>query len=334
WRVTAEDWEHHNAYENYLQAVEVMLEKTDTDAAPWLIVEATDKRFATVKILTAFAQALEEKIDLIRREQEQKASVLSDPLPTVDPLFTTAQFDQKLLKSSMLNEVDLSLTIDEATYQEKLKKYQERIREIEYTIYTKKMPVLIVFEGWDAAGKGGAIRRLTQHMDPRGYTVVPIAAPNDEEKSHHYLWRFWRSMPKQGHIAIFDRSWYGRVMVERVEGFCREEEWRRAYREINEMEEQWAHFGAPIIKFWLHISKEEQKRRFEERQSTPEKEWKITGEDWRNREKWEQYETAVDEMFFRTSTSYAPWTIVEAESKPYARIKVLKTVLETIENKL
>lgn len=211
---------------------------------------------------------------------------------------------------------------------------QNRVRDLEHEIYLRRMPVVIIFEGWDAAGKGGNIKRLTAPLDPRGYEVAPIGAPNDIEKAHHYLWRFWSKIPKGGHICIFDRSWYGRVMVERVEGFCSQEEWKRAYREINEMEEQWIHFGATVIKFWLQIDKEEQMRRFEERQQIAYKQWKITNEDWRNREKWDVYKEAVDEMLFRTSTNHAPWTIVESNCKLYGRIKVLETVIREIENKL
>lgn len=205
---------------------------------------------------------------------------------------------------------------------------------MEHEVYLRRIPVVIVYEGWDAAGKGGNIKRLTQKLDPRGYEVLPIAAPNDIEKKHHYLWRFWKEIPKAGHIGIFDRSWYGRVLVERVEHFCSEAEWRRAYREINEFEEQLFNFGAVIVKFWLQISKDEQLRRFEERQSTPHKNWKITEEDWRNREKWDAYLSAVNEMLYRTSTSYAPWTIVESNSKHYARIKALKTTITAIEKRL
>ena len=183
-------------------------------------------------------------------------------------------------------------------------------------------------------GKGGAIKRLTQALDPRGYQVNPTSAPNDIEKAHHYLWRFWNNMPKNGHIAIFDRTWYGRVMVERIEGFCTEEEWKRAYREINDMEATLAHSGAIVLKFWMQIDKDEQERRFRERMENPEKQWKITDEDWRNREKWELYEQAVDDMLIRTSTTYAPWIIVEGNCKRYARIKVLQSVLDAIEEKI
>ena len=194
--------------------------------------------------------------------------------------------------------------------------------------------MVLAFEGWDAGGKGGAIKRLTEKMDPRGYEVIPTASPNDIEKAHHYLWRFWRAMPKDGHVAIFDRTWYGRVMVERIEGFCSTQEWKRAYKEINEMEAQLANSGAVIIKFWMQIDKDEQEKRFHERMDNPEKNWKITEEDWRNREKWDQYEVAVDEMLIRTSTACAPWIVVEGNCKYYARIKVLETFVEALEKRL
>ena len=219
-------------------------------------------------------------------------------------------------------------------YEDKLKKKQKRLRELEYRIYRARIPVVIALEGWDAAGKGGAIRRLTQRLDPRGYVVEPVAAPNDFEKAHHYLWRFWQKMPKAGHITIFDRSWYGRVLVERVEGFCAEEAWRRAYHEINEMEEHLVNFGTVVVKFWLHIDSNEQLRRFNERTRTPSKQWKITPEDWRNRKKWDDYKKAVDEMIYRTSTPLAPWTIVESNCKLYGRIKVLDTVIVAIEKRI
>ena len=198
----------------------------------------------------------------------------------------------------------------------------------------RRLPVVIVYQGWDAAGKGGNIRRLVNKLDPRGYEVVPIGAPNDIEKAHHYLWRFWTQMPKAGHMTIFDRSWYGRVMVERVEGFATEAEWKRAYREINEMEQHMTNFGMVVLKFWLQIDKDEQLRRFEARENTPDKQWKITPEDWRNREKWDEFKLAIEEMLFRTSTPHAPWTIVESNCKWYARVKVLETVCKAIEDKL
>ena len=237
-------------------------------------------------------------------------------------------------KNGVLSGVDLSKSLTDEEYKEKLKKLQKRLSELHSEIYRLRIPVVIGFEGWDAGGKGGAIKRLTSHLDPRGYRVNPTASPNDIEKVHHYLWRFWNNVPKAGHIAIFDRTWYGRVMVERIEGFCTEAEWKRAYQEINEMESHMANAGAVVLKFWLHIDKDEQERRFKERQENPAKQWKITEEDWRNRAKWDAYEEAVNEMLVRTSTTYAPWIVVEGNDKHYARVKVLKTVVDALEKKI
>ncbi len=322
WRVKAEDWKQNLHYEKYQTAIEEMLRQTDTEHAPWTIVEAHDRRFAAAKIAGNVVQRLER---IVRAKAEGlKAAETKRSEPALAKVFT----------SSVLSDVDLTRDLSEAEYQERLKKGQKRLRELEYICYSERLPVIIAFEGWDAAGKGGCIRRLTENMDPRGYSVIPVAAPTEEERAQHYLWRFWRQMPKAGHIAIFDRTWYGRVLVERVEGFCQPEEWRRAYREINEMEEQWSEYGAVLAKFWLHIDQAEQKQRFEARMAAPEKQWKITEEDWRNREKWTEYEEAINEMFFRTSTTHAPWTIVEANSKLYARIKVIETVITALEESL
>lgn len=230
----------------------------------------------------------------------------------------------------MLDTVDLSLSLDQNTYNRELVSNQVALAKLAYQIYLQQRPVVIVFEGWDAAGKGGAIRRVTEKMDPRGYVVYPIAAPQGDDGTHHYLWRFWRRLPEGGQIAIFDRSWYGRVMVERIEGFCTEGEWKRAYREINQFERQLVDFGTILFKFWLHISKEEQLARFEGRADDRLRSWKLTDEDWRNREKWDLYEEAVNDMVLKTSTLSAPWTIVEGNSKYYARVKVLRTVVEKL----
>ena len=194
--------------------------------------------------------------------------------------------------------------------------------------------MVLGFEGWDAGGKGGAIKRLTSHLDPRGYQVCPTASPNDIERKHHYLWRFWNKVPKAGHIAIFDRTWYGRVMVERIEGFCTEDEWKRAYQEINEMEAHMANAGAVVLKFWLHIDKDEQERRVKERMAIPEKQWKITDEDWRNRDKYPQYKAAINDMFRLTSTTYAPWIVLESNDKRFARVKALKIINDALELRL
>jgi len=320
WRVNKEDKKHNEQYDDYLKIIDEMIEETDAGFAPWTIVEATDNRFATVKVFTVVIKTLEEKIEEYNSKKEKIKSTLIT--------------ESSIISSTTLDIVDLSKTIDKNEYKTKLKEYQQRIREIEHEIYTKRIPVLICYEGWDAAGKGGNIRRVTQNLDPRGYEVSPISAPTELENSHHYLWRFWNKLPKAGHITIFDRTWYGRVLVEKIEGFCSEEEWKRSYKEINDMEKQLTNFGMVIVKFWLQIDKDEQLRRFQERESTPSKNWKITQEDWRNRDKWDKYEEAANEMLFRTSTTYAPWTIVESNDKYYARLKALKTVIDAIEKKL
>ena len=319
WRVSKADKDRNKHYEEYARMADEMLTRTDTEYAPWTIIEAHDERYAAVKILTTVVEAFEE-----RYEKEQ----------ITQPRQIDGKFGQNDLKESVLKKVDLSKRLDRETYEKKLDELQKKLTLLHSEIYAKRIPVVLAFEGWDAGGKGGAIKRLTRALDPRGYTVNPTSSPNDIERAHHYLWRFWTKMPKDGHIAIFDRTWYGRVMVERIEGFCTTQEWQRAFKEMNQMEQQLVNHGAIVIKFWMHIDKEEQERRFKERQETPEKQWKITDEDWRNREKWELYEQAVDEMMVRTSTVNAPWVIVEGNDKLYARIKVLETVVDALEKRL
>lgn len=321
WRVTEEDWNRNKDFDRYLKMNEEMLEKTDTDYAPWVIIEAVDKDYAALKIVSTVMDRLEYELEHRRPEDEKTAQRQESK--------TRERF-----KNGVLSGIDLSKSLTEEEYKTRLKKLQKRLAELHSELYRLRIPVVIGFEGWDAGGKGGAIKRLTSNLDPRGYRVNPTAAPNDIEKVHHYLWRFWNSVPKAGHIAIFDRTWYGRVMVERIEGFCSEAEWRRAYQEINEMESHMANAGAVVLKFWLHIDKDEQERRFRERQANPAKQWKITDEDWRNREKWDQYEEAVNEMLIRTSTTYAPWIVVEGNDKRYARVKVLQTVVDALEKKV
>ena len=321
WRVTEEDWNRNKDFDRYLKMNEEMLEKTDTDYAPWVIIEAVDKDYAALKIVSTVMDRLEYELEHRRPEDGKQAQRQESK--------TRERF-----KNGVLSGIDLSKSLTEEEYKTRLKKLQKRLAELHSELYRLRIPVVIGFEGWDAGGKGGAIKRLTSNLDPRGYRVNPTAAPNDIEKVHHYLWRFWNSVPKAGHIAIFDRTWYGRVMVERIEGFCSEAEWRRAYQEINEMESHMANAGAVVLKFWLHIDKDEQERRFKERQANPAKQWKITDEDWRNREKWDQYEEAVNEMLIRTSTTYAPWIVVEGNDKRYARVKVLQTVVDALEKKV
>jgi polyphosphate kinase 2 (PPK2 family) len=236
----------------------------------------------------------------------------------------------------MLGTIDLSKSLTKDEYVRDLIRYQLQLRALAYQLYVQKRPLVIVYEGWDAGGKGGNIKRITEKLDPRGYEVFPIAAPQGEDKTHHYLYRFWRRLkpPDEKQILIFDRSWYGRVMVERLEGFCTEDEWKRAYREINEFERQLVDFGTILAKFWIQISKEEQLRRFEGRQETPYKAWKLTDEDWRNRKKWDLYEEAINDMLLKTSTLTAPWTIVEGNCKWYARVKALRTLVELLTQEL
>ncbi len=232
----------------------------------------------------------------------------------------------------MLHTLDLDKHLEKKEYKQQRSRLQERLHELALQLYELQRSLVVVCEGWDASGKGGAIRRITQKLDPRGFRVFQIAAPEGEDRTHHYLWRFWRRLepPRDRQILIFDRSWYGRVLVERVEGFARVDEWQRAYREINEFERQLIEHDILLAKLWFHIDKDEQKQRFEARRNTPHKRWKLTDEDWRNREKWDLYEQAVQDMLVKTSTSRAPWTIVEANDKYYARVKALTTLTELL----
>lgn len=234
----------------------------------------------------------------------------------------------------MLSSLDMTAALDKDTYKHDLVLNQVALAQLGYQVYTQQRPVVMLFEGWDAAGKGGAIKRLTEKLDPRGYVVYSIAAPQGDDKTRHYLYRFWRRLPESGQIAIFDRSWYGRVMVERIEGFCTEADWKRAFREINQFERQLVDFGTILFKFWINITKDEQLRRFEDRANDKLSAWKLTSEDWRNREKWDRYEEAVNEMLLKTSTLEAPWTVVEGNDKYYSRIKVLSTVVDKLSKEL
>jgi AMP-polyphosphate phosphotransferase len=234
----------------------------------------------------------------------------------------------------MLETLDLTRKLERERYVTEVTRLQIMLRELGWQVYHQKVPVVMLFEGWDAAGKGGVIKRVTEKLDPRGYVVYPISAPHSDDKTRHYLYRFWRRIPERGQIAIFDRSWYGRVLVERVEGIAREPEWRRAYKEINSFERQLTDFGTLVLKFWIHISREEQLRRFEEREAIGYKAWKLTEEDWRNREKWPQYEHAVEEMLRRTSTSTAPWALVAGNDKYSARVRVLSTIVKALSKRL
>jgi AMP-polyphosphate phosphotransferase len=324
WKVGKAEHRQHQHYEKWLAVVEEMLARTSGVVAPWSVIEATQRRFARVAVFRALIAAVREALKSRSEVSQQVASQVSaEAAPQ-------AQGSPPPV-STILDRVDLSVSLDREAYDSQRKELNARLLQAEYELYVHRIPAVICYEGWDAGGKGGNIKRVTLGLDPRGYEVVPIAAPTKEEKAHHYLWRFWRSIPKAGHISIFDRTWYGRVLVERVEGFCSEADWKRAYEEINQFERQLVDYGAVIVKFWLQIDADEQLRRFQERQNTPAKQWKITDEDWRNRDKRPRYEPAVIEMLRRTSTPHAPWTILEANCKYYARIKALRTVAESLE---
>ncbi len=316
WRVSDNDNWQNKHYDKCMDVFGKYMEGTNAPSAPWYIIESKSKKWAELQVLETLTQGIEVAL----QNQSLAVPLLQNPFP--------------LAKMPKLSEIPLDKMADEDNYKEELDALQERLGELHNRLYRKKVPVVILYEGWDAAGKGGNIKRITSALDPRGYEVHPIASPEPHEKARHYLWRFWTKLPKTGHIAIFDRSWYGRVMVERLEGFCSENDWKRAYHEMNEFEKELHDWGAVIIKFWVQIDKDTQLARFNDRQNTPEKQWKITEEDWRNREKWDQYEVAVDEMIQKTSTTYAPWHILESVDKKYARLKALKIVIEELEKVL
>ena len=327
WRVNKRERENHENYDQIAKTVEEAILRTDKEHAPWTIVEAENREYATIKILSTVALALEKQIQ--RVEEDRRIIAMKNETPAK---MTTEEdlADCVVGAPSVLKNLDLSRTVSDAKYRKELDEKQQQFRELQYELYAVRRPMIIAFEGQDASGKGGAIKRITQKLDPRGYQVNPTSAPNDWERSHHYLYRFWSRFPKAGHVGIFDRSWYGRVLVERVEGLCSEREWRKAYEEINEMEDQWVRYGSIILKFWMQVDSEEQLNRLKSREENPEKSWKITAEDWRNREKSELYEKAAEEMMLRTSTANAPWIIVEANDKKFARLKVLTSVVDAL----
>jgi polyphosphate:AMP phosphotransferase len=328
WRVQPGDLKRHKQYDEYLMAVEEMLERTDTEWGPWSIVEATNRRWARVRIFETVIGRLDQALR-VRRAAITRLGASPSQSPTADA-------PQSAAAACILETVDLDKRLTKEEYRRDLIRYQVQLRELAFELYRQKRTLLVVYEGWDAAGKGGNIKRVTERLDPRGYEVFPIPAPRDEDATHHYLWRFWRRLkpPDEKQILVFDRSWYGRVLVERVEGLCTEEEWRRAYREMNAFERQLVDSGMILAKFWIHVSAQEQLRRFQQRLNTPYKQWKLTEDDWRNREKWDRYEVAVDDMLLKTSTVTAPWTIVEGNDKWYARIRALHTLTDVLSKQL
>lgn len=316
WRVTELDKKRNKNYDEYYRQFDDMLVKTNSPHCPWRIIDTTDREFTRFQVFNILVSQITNAVNTE---------------PAAVQMLEETSHHFKLAPCPALAEVKLeNKVLQPNKYADELKKAQKELAKLHGKIYKKKIPVVMVFEGWDAAGKGGAIKRISYALDPRGYEAVPICAPDKRELNRHYLWRFWNNLPKSGHITIFDRSWYGRVMVEKIEGFTPPERCAMAYREINEFEAELVQEGAVVLKFWLQIDKDEQLRRFNDRMNTPEKRWKITDEDWRNREKWDEYESAVDEMLKKTSTADAPWNVIEANNKLYARIKIMNIIIDRI----
>ena len=320
WLLTRGIWDFHHHYATNLPIIDELVEKTDTDHAPWKIIEATDRKYTILKVYSTLVKSLERKIAAEKEGLLIKGKQKILPLPPKKPVKRRSSPGSEYTNEECQNV---------------LNSHQIEMLELNYLLFKRKIPFIIVYDGWDAAGKGGNITRVARFMNPLGYNVIPISAPNENDRQYHYLRRFIKHYPKAGHFAIFDRSWYGRVLVERVEGFCTEREWQRAYQEINEIEQDYVDCsGGGIVKFWLEISKEEQLKRFRQRANDPQKTWKITEDDWRNREKWEIYNEAVDEMLARTNTEHAPWVVIESDNKWYSRVKVLKTIIRHTEQLL
>jgi polyphosphate:AMP phosphotransferase len=325
WKVTRADWKHFRKYDRYIEASEHAIRRTDTSLAPWVLVEASDERY---RDLMAGRTLLERLRARLAGEPPSRAAAAPKGSPAPPPVRS------KQASLTILDRVDLAKRLSVREYEKRLASAQGRLGRLVRAAFEKKRSSVVVFEGWDAAGKGGSIRRLTAAMDPRTYRVISVATPTDEEKAHHYLWRFWRHVPRAGYVTVYDRSWYGRVLVERVEGFARPDEWSRAYLEINDFEQQLIGHGIVLAKYWLHVDADEQLRRFRERERLAWKRHKIGPEDWRNRERWDDYGAAVEDMIARTSTTRAPWTIVPANDKRLARVRVLETFCRTLERAL
>jgi polyphosphate:AMP phosphotransferase len=330
WRVTKEQWTHWGMFDKFVSAADRAIRRTSTDAAPWHIVEGEDERYRTVVVATelrdSIRRGLERGADAARRPRAANRTRRAD-----GPLSAVQRVDREF---NVLDNLDLTQKVGDEEFEHELARLQARLNALQRRAGKRGVSTILVFEGWDAAGKGGAIRHVTGSLDARDYQVIPIAAPNDEERAHHYLWRFWRHLSRAGRLTIFDRSWYGRVLVERVEGFATEAEYMRGYGEINHFEEQLVADGILLLKFWIHVSKAEQLKRFRDRSRTSYKRWKITEEDWRNRKRWDDYTVAVNDMVARTSTTIAPWTLVEGNDKNFARLKVVRTVADCLGDRL
>jgi polyphosphate:AMP phosphotransferase len=321
WRVHEDAKKYFKRYDDFRAISEDMLRLTSMDFAPWTVVEAADNEYRNMTVARSLLRSLEDAAD------RAEAAAASAPARTPPPL-------PKPKARNVLRTLKMDRTVSAKQYDKRLTAAQADIGKLTRELAGAERSLLVLFEGPDAAGKGGTIRRLTAAMSPYLYRVIGIAAPTDEERAHPYLWRFWRQIPRRGRVTIYDRSWYGRVLVERLEGFAKPEEWQRAYTEINDFEEQLAEGGVIVTKFWIAITPEEQLQRFKDRQKTPFKQYKITDEDWRNRSKWEGYEAAACDMIERTSTAVAPWTLVEGNDKHWARVKVAETVRDRLQAEL
>ena len=320
WMVTKLDKKHLKKYDHFRSIAEHTLRVTSTGTAPWTIVEASDPYYCGHTVGRHVLEQINNRLQMVNERCEDPDS------PRNEPVISNSM--------SILKSLDLTQKLEKSEYRGKLENLQSKIHYLARKAREKKISSVIVMEGWDAGGKGGLIRRIIPALDARNYQVISIAAPTDEERDHHYLWRFWRHIPRAGQVTIYDRSWYGRVLVERVEGFASHEEWMRAYTEINNFEQQLTSHGTLLLKFWVHIDKEEQLRRFQEREKVSFKKYKITDEDYRNREKWDDYERAVNDMVERTSTEFAPWVMIEGNDKKFARIKAMQHYCKALENAL
>ncbi len=316
WRVGKRDWRNYKRYGKFIEAAEHAIRRTDNGTSRWIIIDGTDERYRSLTMMRALRDALAARL----KESARKPRKAAEP-----KLSGTV---------SVLQGLDMTQVLADPDYERELKEQQARLALLAQKARARGVSTVALFEGWDAAGKGGAIRRLAAGLDARQWQVVPVAAPTDEERARHYLWRFWRHLPRDGHMLIYDRSWYGRVLVERVEGFAKPAEWKRAYAEINNFEDQLLHHGMALAKFWIHITPEEQYKRFQARDSVAYKKWKLTEEDWRNRAKWGAYEAAVHEMVERTSGMAAPWILVEGNDKNFARVKIIRTLADRLEQRL
>lgn len=321
WQVTKRDKKHLKLYDKFLNVAERVLSETSTGDVPWLIVDGSDIRYSSLTVGQHILNRIQQHIS------KRAADKLAPPPAETQKIIHVTQ-------QSLLDSLDLSLSYDKKDYNQELAFYQGKLNQLSRQAHEKKRSTVLVFEGWDAGGKGGAIRRLTHAIDARNYQVISVAAPTEEERQQHYLWRFWRHIPRAGWFTLYDRSWYGRVLVERVENFAKSHEWQRAYSEIVNFEQALTEHGILVLKYWLHIDKDEQLRRFHEREQITYKQYKITEEDYRNRDRWDEYKLAVNEMVTRTSTQDAPWILVEANDKKYARIKILRTLCDRLEKAL